>query len=127
MSADDIDTGDTCPTEVPREVPHVWHASMQPAAVPALPPPGQTEVGRAALAALRQVAQCGTRQVRAGQVEAPHVAWTDVPQLYRRMIATAAGVQETVGKRDRELTEREKVLMRSALADMREWFFSLDL
>jgi hypothetical protein len=45
--------------------------------------------------------------------------WHDTPELYRRMVARAAGLGvEVVAKFDRDLTEREKELLRSAVRDL---------
>lgn len=52
--------------------------------------------------------------------------WHDTPELYRRMVAHAAGLpREVADKIDRDLTEREKELIRSAVRDMRGYFESL--
>lgn len=114
----DLDQGDACPTEVIRNVPQVWHESMKPAAVPVLP--CKTEVGRRALAALRA---CTAQPAPARREPvAPAPSWAALPELYRRMIGRASGLDISVlDKADRDLTEREKALMRSAIADMRAW------
>lgn len=102
----------------------VWHESHKPAVLPALPP--VTETGRRALAALLAQARTDDRAAARRSPAAPSAAWRDVPQLYRRMIVAAAGVApEVVEKIDRDLTEREKVMIRSAVADMRAWFSTL--
>lgn len=118
--SDDFDPGDDCPTEVRRPVPHLWHESMKPASVPELPK-GITEVGQRALAALRACTAANPAPPRRAAVVAGP-AWRDMPHLYRRMVVAAAGVgADVVDKIDRDLTEREKIMMRSAIGDMREW------
>ncbi len=120
MPRDDIDLGDACPTEVLRAVPQVWHESMKPATPPVLHC-GQTEVGRRALAALRVDGAAHLAPARRDPV-APAASWAALPELYRRMIGRASGLDISVlEKSDRELTEREKALMRSAISDMRAW------
>ena len=105
----------------------VWHASFMPAAMPA--PAPATEAGRRALAALR--AQCrGEAPVKTkictDGVVVERAPWVEMPHLYRRMVVAAAGLPaDLVEKRDRDLTEREKVMMRSAIADMRAWLESV--
>ncbi|MGZ5819588.1 MAG: hypothetical protein ACXWJD_12685 [Burkholderiaceae bacterium] len=47
--------------------------------------------------------------------------WHDVPELYRNLIARAAGLSPKVVKKvDRDLTEQEKVMLRSAARDLSE-------
>jgi hypothetical protein len=47
--------------------------------------------------------------------------WHDVPDLYRKMIAHAAGLQrEVVDKLDRDLTEQEKAALRIAARTLTE-------
>jgi pyrroloquinoline quinone (PQQ) biosynthesis protein C len=53
-------------------------------------------------------------------------AWQELPELYRRMVVAAAGLpRELVETKDRELSERDKVMMRSAISDMRTWLESV--
>ena len=121
MPRDDFDAGDLCPTEVSRFVPHVWHESMKLATPPALPV-GQTEVGRRALAALRACTGADAQAPARRQPAAPAPSWAALPELYRRMIGRAAGADIAVlDKLDRDLDEREKAMLRSAIADMRAW------
>ncbi len=103
----------------------VWHASWAPAAMPA--PAGPTEAGRQALAALRS--QLHAEKSDAAPRSAAQVvraSWREMPQLYRRMVVAAAGLHEgVVNKPERELSETEKVMMRSAIGDMRTWLESV--
>ncbi len=109
----------------------VWHASWAPAAIPA--PAAPSETGRRALQGLLDSfrnageSKVGARwAARENEAAANRTAWADMPQLYRRMVVAAAGLpDDVVGRRDRELTEREKVMMRSAICDMRTWLSSV--
>jgi len=52
--------------------------------------------------------------------------WKDIPQLYRRVLARVAGLSaDVVEKMDRDLTETEKAMLRSAASDMRGYLESL--
>ena len=122
MPRDDMDLGDLCPTEVQRPVPLVWHESMRAAKPPVLPSAGKTEVGRRALAALRACTAADGKAPARRQPAAPAPSWAALPELYRRMIGRAAGADIAVlDKLDRDLDEREKAMLRSAIADMRAW------
>ncbi len=106
----------------------VWHASWAPAAMPA--PAGPTEAGRQALAAIRAQVHAdrreGDRRVDTAGVKVERAPWVAMPHLYRRMVVAAAGLPaDVVDRKDRELTEREKVMMRSAISDMRTWLESV--
>lgn len=52
--------------------------------------------------------------------------WHNTPELYRVMVARCAGLgPDVVGKMDRDLSEREKALLRSAVRDLRDYLNSL--
>jgi len=52
--------------------------------------------------------------------------WKDIPQLYRKVLARVAGLSaDVVEKMDRDLTETEKAMLRSAASDMRGYLESL--
>jgi hypothetical protein len=100
------------------------------AALPAPALHAPTEAGRQALAAIRAQVRAdrrdSDRRVDTAGVEVVKSPWVDMPHLYRRMVVAAAGLPaELVDRRDRELTEREKVMMRSAISDMRTWLGSV--
>lgn len=90
----------------------------------------RSPAGAAVLQALRQNLQ-GDALVNSvsGKIRrsAPeHLAnlfcWRDTPELYRKLICRAAGVPlEVADKRDRDLSEREKVMLRAAVRDLREY------
>ena len=103
-----------------------WHQSMAPARVPDLSDWHPTEAGRRTLAELR----AQTRRDDAARADrrqaVPVASWPALPELYRRMVARAAGLGvEVVDRIDRDLTEREKVMLRSAASDMRAWLNTL--
>jgi hypothetical protein len=117
MSATD-EASPTCP---------VWHPSFMPAALPEPAPHAPTAAGLYVLAALRNQlnAEKGDAAPRRA-AEVVRAAWHDMPKLYRRMVVAAAGLPaEVVDIRDRELTEHHKVMMRSAISDMRTWLESV--
>lgn len=115
----DRDHGDYDSTEVISRPVDIRHMSHSPANMP--PPPAQkTSVGIEYLKSLKERA---TVPVAARSLRRPVnlTCWKDTPQLYRRMLATAAGLSaDVVNKNDRDLTETEKVMLRSAATDLRD-------
>lgn len=122
MIDSDRDLGDFCPTEARYVVPDVYHPSHAPAALQPVAP--RTEAGMRALAALRAAV---AREPAPQKRQAQHIAsWTRLPELYRRMVVAAAGLPPSVvTAKDRDLSERDKVMLRSAISDMREWLATL--
>ncbi|SFU99545.1 hypothetical protein [Pseudoduganella namucuonensis] len=119
----DRDLGDFCPTEARYIVPDVYHPSHAPAELPA--PAPKTEAGLRALAALR-ASVCVERREAERRAAAPAASWSALPELYRRMLVRAAGLPpEVVTAANRDLTERDKVMLRSAVSDMRAWLATL--
>lgn len=115
----DRDSGDYDSTEVISRPVDIRHMSHAPANLPPAPC-GKTPLGMEYLQSLRQrsvspvVATPARRPVNL-------TCWKDTPQLYRRMLATAAGLSaDVVNKIDRDLTETEKVMLRSAATDLRD-------
>lgn len=111
------------PTEVPAAPVNRWHESFG-MATPAVLPCTRTETGLRSLAQVRAMVaqfrekQAGTAQER--RALAASCCWHDTPELYRVMIARAAGLgPEVVGKLDRDLSEREKAFLRAAVRDLR--------
>ncbi|GGI16919.1 hypothetical protein [Oxalicibacterium faecigallinarum] len=121
----DRDSGDHDATEVISRPVDIRHMSHAPANLPAAPT-GKTPIGEKYLESLRQrpTAPVAARSVRRDLVSL--TCWKDTPQLYRKMIARVAGLSgDVVEKRDRDLTETEKAMLRSAIADMRQCFQGL--
>lgn len=119
------DHGDFDPSEVPHQIPQVWHQSFLPAKITAelgkVTPEGRAHLSRA----LQMVRKCGTA-ARSSRKPVHLTCWKDTPQLYRRMVVAAAGLSaDVVEKKDRDLSETEKVMLRSASSDMRDWLNTL--
>jgi hypothetical protein len=75
-------------------------------------------------------ARCAAAFSGAAARKSPELAnircWHDTPELYRKMITRAAGLgAEVVVKFDRDLTEREKEMLRAAVRDLRDYTNSL--
>lgn len=114
----DYDAGDHCSTEVIKKPLNVWHPSFKGGQLPPLPC-GKTSVGLEYLKSLRSVASA-PKMPQAHRKPVMLTCWKDTPQLYRRMVVAAAGLSaEVVNKIDRDLSESEKVMIRSAVTDMR--------
>ncbi|HYD61939.1 MAG TPA: hypothetical protein VEC35_16355 [Noviherbaspirillum sp.] len=107
--------------DVPIKILDQWHESQRPAKLPPPPTPA-TEAGRKACAAL--IAKCRakapTPQMRRSQFIGL-TSWHDTPRDYRRVVAHLAGLPETViDKYDRNLSENEKCLLRTAARNLRD-------
>lgn len=116
------------PAEVPRVVPVRDDLSFRFARLSGLPTIDPVEA-RKKMAEVKKLIRCQPKaepDVAARQTLAAIRCWHDTPELYRRMVARAAGLPgDVVGKIDRDLSEREKELIRSAVRDMRGYFDSL--
>jgi hypothetical protein len=114
----EVNEGDECPTEVRRDVPRVWHNSQAPAVMPAASV-GPCESGRAELARIKAMA--GPVPKREGRAPVHVPSWRDTPELFRRMVAHAAGLdRDVVAKLDRDLSEAEKAKLRQAARELRD-------
>jgi hypothetical protein len=107
------------PGDVPAEVVARDDVSYRPAVPPELP---QIDVETARQRVKSLLAVCRKPAPRSRAVEALKsiTCWKDTPELYRRMVVAASGLSaDVVAKKDRDLTEQEKVMLRSAISDLR--------
>lgn len=119
QDAGDRDHGDYDSTEVISKPVDVWHPSHAKAEVPHLACE-KTEAGRAYLNDIKGLCAAAATVKRTTRKPVMLTCWKDTPQLYRRMVVAAAGLSaEVVNKIDRDLSESEKVMIRSAVTDMR--------
>jgi hypothetical protein len=121
----DSDSGDYDSTEVISRPVDIRHISHAPASMP--PPPAQrTSVGIEYLESLKKQSASAPKMPREMRKPVNITCWKDTPQLYRKLIARVAGLSaDVVEKKDRDLTETEKAMLRSAIADMRTCFQGL--
>lgn len=118
LDAGDRDIGDLDASEVVTRPVDIRHLSHAAASLPP-PPTSKTPLGLKYLESLRQRS---ASPVDAKPTRRPVniTCWKDTPQLYRRMVVAAAGLSADVANKiDRDLSETEKVMLRSAIADMR--------
>jgi hypothetical protein len=106
-----------------------WHESHAPANIP-VTQMVKTAYGIETIEKLRKAILPPKNPPPKGGSRRPATAippsWGDVPELYRKMIVRAAGLgADVVVKRDRDLSETEKVMIRAAVADMRSSLNSL--
>lgn len=120
LDAGDRDHGDYDSTEVISKPVNVWHNSFLPAkkqvALTRATEQGKRESERALQAARDMCAKAKSTSRKPVML----TCWKDTPQLYRRMVVAAAGLSADVANKiDRDLSETEKVMIRSAVTDMR--------
>lgn len=119
----DFDAGDHCSTEVVKKPLNVWHPSFLPVekqvGLTRVTEQGKRESERA-LQMARDMCAAAKTTARATRKPVMLTCWKDTPQLYRRMVVAAAGLSADVANKiDRDLSETEKVMIRSAVTDMR--------
>jgi hypothetical protein len=112
-----FDTGNYDPTEVQVLVRDIWHEShkqvIQPDAAP------KSGAAAAYLVSLREMTKRPENVARQPQ---NLLCWKHTPELHKKMIVTAAGLDASVVKKnDRELSETEKTLIRTAASDLRDF------
>lgn len=116
----DYDQGEVPLAVVPRD-----DLSFRPAVVPETTKI-DVESARQQLARVLAVCRRPAARPHAQNAFKSFSSWHDTPELYRRMVAHAAGLgRDVVDKVDRDLTEQEKAMLRIAAADMRTVLSSL--
>lgn len=109
------------PSEVPSKPVDRDSETFRPARPPKTDGAAPADVARRWLQLAKQSikAQEPARNADDGRAALQHIrCWHDTPELYRKHIARMAGLDaDVVGKLDRDLTEREKALLRAAIRD----------
>jgi hypothetical protein len=120
MQRDPFDA-DYCPTEALAPVIDRADLSHRPAVVPTLPTLNR-DTARAHLAAVKAMLAKPAKQVQdiaAREALRGITCWRDTPEIFRKHIARLAGLNlDVAAKMDRDLSETEKAMLRSAARDM---------
>lgn len=118
----DLDGGDQCPTEAENKVLDKWHPSFSPAKITTGVHCVTPEIERKYVDEALQILSKKREKKEELRKPVNLASWSQTPELYRRMIARVAGLSiDVVKKIDRDLTESEKVMLRAASSDLREW------
>jgi hypothetical protein len=120
MQQDPFDA-DYCQTEAPDTVVDRQDISHRPAVVPELPTMNR-DTAKAYLAEVKAMLIKPKKQIQNITArEALHgiTCWRDTPEIFRKHIARLAGLNlDVAAKMDRDLSETEKAMLRSAARDM---------
>ena len=114
-------------TEVSFSIVDQNHESFRPAVIPTVPVIN-VEQARCKLAQAKALIKCEKPAIKDDSRKQliGITCWHNTPELYRRMVTHAAGLERSVvEKLDRDLTESEKVMLRSAISEMRQYLESL--